>query len=98
MIGAWLRQLNARRWNAKQGWRFVGATVAGHRLADWPVDFWQAKWVEDGRAHLREPDYGEQRLVPTWHVDIDGGSYEFAATEFSNGVYGFYLPVHPARR
>lgn len=92
MIGAWFRRLTASRWNAQQGWRFVGATVHGQKLAEWPVDFWQAKWVEDGRAHLREPVYGEQRLIPTWYVELNGRRHAFAATEFSNGVYGFYLP------
>jgi hypothetical protein len=92
MFFDWLRRQRVKHWNAKQGWRFVGATFEGHCLPEWPVDLWRGQWQRTGSAHLREPLYGQQRLIPIYRTKIDGSAYDFASTEFSNGVFGFYLP------
>ena len=90
----WLRRLRARQWNERAGWHFAGSFTDREPGTDWPVDFWQYDWVKIGTmAELRDPLYGQRRMVPLWFVEVDGKRHGFAAEEFSNGVWVFFLPV-----
>ena len=87
-------RFRARRWNRARGWEFSGSVTEGEVLAEWPCDLWAADWIATGvSAELRDPLRAERRMVPTYYVMAGERRFAFAATEFSNGLWGFYLPV-----
>jgi hypothetical protein len=59
------------------------------------VNPWRVKWTPThGRITVSHPQYPTQRHVMfTYHVAESGRSVTFAAGEFSNGVWGFYVPL-----
>ena len=43
------------------------------------------------RVKVQDPIYHQDHTFEVWQVEIDGQIHRFAAGEFSNGVWGFYL-------
>ena len=43
------------------------------------------------KIDVKDPLYGQKYRFPVYKVLIDEKEYEFAAGEFSNCVYGFYI-------
>ena len=72
-------------------WVFQTSAIEGAgRLFD--VDIFRYEWVNTGRkARIHDPRYGSKYEFPVYKVVVDGKAREFAAGEFSNGVYGFYI-------
>jgi hypothetical protein len=76
------------------GWRLLhigfeddGVEVDGVRL-------WGASWARTGaRLTVAHPQYPPQRhVMSTYATDGPARPVEFAAGEFSNGVWGFFVP------
>jgi hypothetical protein len=89
-----LRRLKASRWNRRQGWIFTGLCSESETSDSWPVNFWSAKWSSVGHSvKLLDPEDGEPRMVPCYLVEKNGRRFGFAVDEFSDGRYGFFLPV-----
>ena len=42
-------------------------------------------------ARVIDPPYGLEKVFHVYEAEIDGQIRRFAAGEFSNGVWGFYL-------
>lgn len=95
------------RWDDKRdtvtpGWEFVSigfendAVDLGGGVNPWP---YSARWVGTGeRIVVAHPSYPTQRH--DMHVYALAGSdpeVRFAAGEFSNGVWGFYVPMRRGR-
>lgn len=74
--------------NQKWAHQFTGieekAVLFGVKICDY-------KWIpKTQRAIVVDPLYKQTHLFNVYSVDINGKEYEFAAGEFSNGVWGFY--------
>ena len=49
-------------------------------------------WQTTGkRVKIKDPIYHQDHTFEVWQVEIDGQIHRFAAGEFSNCVWGFYL-------
>ena len=44
------------------------------------------------RANVIDPRYGATHVFSVYDITIEGRAVRFAAGEFSNGIFGFYLP------
>jgi hypothetical protein len=45
------------------------------------------------KALVIDPIYGTEHEFTVWEVAVNGRVIRFAAQEFSNNIWGFYLPV-----
>ena len=81
--------------SASQGWRFVSIGWEGDTTDVGGVNPWDVKWTHtDRRITVAHPSYPSQRH--TMFINEVAGSIPaitFAADEFSNGVWGFYVPA-----
>lgn len=56
------------------------------------VNIFDYRWLATGnKVEVKDPIYQREHIFMIWQVEIDGQIYQFAAGEFSNGVWGFYL-------
>ena len=56
------------------------------------VNIFDYEWKEvDKTVKVRDPLYGQEYAFCVYSVTINGQEYEFAAGEFSNCVWGFYV-------
>lgn len=56
------------------------------------VKIFEYEWHRTGkRAAVKDPLYNQNYKFEIYTVEINGETHEFAAGEFSNGVWGFYL-------
>jgi hypothetical protein len=78
------------------GWRFVSIGLEGD-LVDigGGVNPWTVKWVSThGLIVVAHPSYPSERHVMfTYEVAGSNPPIVFAAGEFSNGVWGFFVPT-----
>jgi hypothetical protein len=82
------------------GWRFVAIVCSSDPVDLEGLNPWDHKWVGDWskRVIVAHPSYPAQRhdmsVYEMRGLDRQGieRAVRFAAGEFSNSVYGFYLP------
>lgn len=82
------------------GWRFVSIGEEGE-----PTDIggginpWDVKWIPThGRIVVAHPSYPQERhTMFTYVVEGTDPPVVFAAGEYSNLVFGFYVPEPPLR-
>ena len=56
------------------------------------VNIFDYEWNETGESvSVRDPLYNQDYMFPVYTVNIDGELHSFAAGEFSNDIWGFYL-------
>ena len=56
------------------------------------VNIFDCEWKDTRRSvRVRDPLYGREYQFHVYTVTVDGQEREFAAGEFSNCVWGFYL-------
>ena len=56
------------------------------------VNIFDYDWQTTGkRVNVNDPIYHQDHTFEVWQVEIDGKIRRFAAGEFSNCVWGFYL-------
>ena len=56
------------------------------------VNIFDYDWQTTGkRVKIKDPIYHQDHTFEVWQVEIDGQIHRFAAGEFSNCVWGFYL-------
>jgi len=73
-------------------WKFIktgsegNCTLFGENIFD-------LKWTSTGqKIEVADPNYDDQKhILVIYSVEIGAEKKEFAAGEFSNGVYGFYV-------
>jgi hypothetical protein len=85
--------------NADQGWRFVSIGFEGQPTDVAGVNPWEVQWTATGsRISVTHPQYPSQRhQMSIYEVTGSVPPVRFAAGEFSNGVWGFYVPkLNPA--
>lgn len=56
------------------------------------VNIFQCDWRDCREtATVRDPHYGVEKKLRVYEAQVNGRLRRFAAGEFSNGVWGFYL-------
>ena len=56
------------------------------------VNIFDYDWKPTGRrVKVQDPIYHQEHTFEVWQAEIDGKTRRFAAGEFSNCVWGFYL-------
>ena len=80
------------------GWLFLHTGFEGDGIEVDDVRLWDATWVRTrARITVAHPQYPDQRhVMTTYETDGSANRVEFAADEFSNGVWGFFVPEAPA--
>jgi hypothetical protein len=79
------------------GWRHVHIGVENDDASISGVRFWKSRWRRLPDAIVvAHPAYPQQRhTMFVYELDGPTGPLKFAAGEFSNGVWGFYVPESP---
>jgi hypothetical protein len=82
------------RVDADQGWHFVSIGLEGQPTVVAGVNLWAVKWTAaGGHITVAHPQYPSQRhQMSIYEVAGSAPPIQFAAGEFSNGVWGFYIP------
>lgn len=77
------------------GWRFVSIGFEGQATDIGGVNPWEVEWTPThGRVTVAHPLYPSQRHnMFTYEVAGVSPPIAFAAGEFSNGVWGFFVPA-----
>ena len=75
-------------------WKFETSGLDGQcKLFD--VNIFDYDWKSIGkRVKVQDPIYGQDHIFEVWQAEIGGQIRCFAAGEFSNCVWGFYLETH----
>jgi hypothetical protein len=76
------------------GWTFVSIGFEGDPVSLQGVDPWQHPWRRRGASiTVAHPSYpAERHTMFVCELTAQKRTIEFAAGEFSNGVWGFFLP------
>jgi hypothetical protein len=74
-------------------WQHVGTCVDGGPLEIDGIDVWKYDWtpLANRTANVRDPAYGQPHEFQVYELTVENKSLLFAAGEFSNCVWGFYL-------
>lgn len=74
----------------KKQWQFQVSGMEGECQL-FGVNIFHYDWVSTGKSVIvRDPRYNQEFRFPIYLINIDGKEKEFAAGEFSNGIWGFY--------
>ena len=72
-------------------WQFKISGVDGNTEL-FGVNIFKYNWKSTGeRIEVKDPLYGQNHLLYVYTVKIHKEEYKFAAGEFSNCVWGFYV-------
>jgi hypothetical protein len=76
------------------GRQFLHIGIEGDGVEANGVRLWESQWVSTGgRIAVAHPQYPNQRHVMTrYRSDGTEPAVNFAAREFSNGAWGFFVP------
>ncbi|HEX2989943.1 MAG TPA: hypothetical protein VHO49_04650 [Anaerolineales bacterium] len=76
----------------EQVWQFAGSSKEGEPFEIRGVNVWEQGWqVSAGHeAHVKDPVYGQAFVFRVYTIQDGEEKVEFAAGEFSNGVWGFF--------
>jgi len=73
-------------------WQFAKAGYANDCELFW-VNIFDYEWKDTGKtAEVRDPLHNERKVMKVYTAELRGKTVTFAAGEFSNGIYGFYIP------
>jgi hypothetical protein len=78
------------------GWQFVSIGFEGNPVDISGIDVWDAEWtaVERSPITVAHPSYPRQRhSMNVYEIRAVSPAVVFAAGEFSNGVWGFFMPT-----
>ena len=78
------------------GWRHVAIGFEGAAVSLAGLNPWQLKWrrLDEPAITVAHPSHPEQRH-PMWIYELrsNNRTVKFAAGEYSNGVWGCYVPT-----
>jgi hypothetical protein len=79
----------------KETWKFAGSCQDGNKFILAGIDVWQYKWqrIPDEKAQVKDPVYGQAFGFPIYQIHTNGKTIKFSAGEFSNCIWGFYIPL-----
>lgn len=74
-------------------WIFAGHCVDGNRFLIDGVNVWSRAWqnVPGQSAQIKDPLYGQDFSFPVYTIQDGEKEVRFAAGEFSNTIWGFYV-------
>lgn len=81
--------------STSEGWRFVSIGLEGQATNVGGINLWDVEWTPThGRIIVAHPAYPSQRhTMLTYEVAEAIPPVVFAAGEFSDGVWGFFVPA-----
>ncbi len=72
-------------------WRFEKTALDG-QCELFGVNIFDQEWKSTGeRVLINDPCFQQSHVFHVWQAEIDGQLQRFAAGEFCNSVWGFYL-------
>lgn len=76
-------------------WQFVGSSGGERSFLIDDVNVWAFSWqcVQGEYAHIEDPSYHQKFTFEVYTVTDGKRIVKFAAGEFSNGIWGFYVPA-----
>lgn len=76
----------------EQVWQFAGSSSEGEAFEIRGVNVWDQGWqvVTGQEAQVNDPVYGQGFIFRVFTIQDGEERIEFAAGEFSPGVWGFY--------
>lgn len=73
-------------------WKFAGHCFDGDRLEIDGINVWSVSWRPTGaKAEITDPLYGVKYQFPIYEAGEPPRAIRFAASEFSNTVWGFFV-------
>ena len=73
-------------------------TAIGEECFLFGVDVFAHEWTDTRKCiRVHDPLYGQPYTMNIYEITVDGSVHRFAAGEFSNNVWGFWLPTNRAR-
>ncbi len=73
-------------------WEFAGAVPDGQSFKIDQVDVWQHEWKDTKeRAQVKDPHYHQNFTFHVYEIGSAESVVTFAAGEFSNCIWGFYV-------
>jgi hypothetical protein len=74
-------------------WEYVKTEVEGNCQL-FGVNLFDYEWEDThSRIKVKDPAYRQEHMITIFRVKIEDKFYTFAAGEFSNCIWGFYLPI-----
>ena len=76
-------------------WKLAGVVPDGREFKIQGVNVWSKKWnaIRNEFAHVQDPLYKQPFTFQVYSIINDGVVIRFAAGEFSNCMWGFYVPT-----
>lgn len=77
------------------GWNLYAIGLEGDHIFIGGLNPWQHEWhsVKEPPITVAHPSYADQRhTMWIYELRANGETVKFAAGEFSNGVWGFFVP------
>jgi hypothetical protein len=78
------------------GWRYVGTVPDGAPISVGGLNPWPLEWhrLDETLITVQDPLYPAQRhKLLVYELRSPGNTVRFAAGEFSNCMWGFYVPA-----
>ena len=73
-------------------------TAIGEECFLFGVDVFAHEWTDTRKCiRVHDPLYGQPYTMNVYEITVDGSVHRFAAGEFSNNVWGFWLPKDRVR-
>jgi hypothetical protein len=78
--------------SADSNWEFTGAVPDGQAFEIGGLDVWKYPWRDTNeRAHIKDPLYHQDFTFHVYEMQGASQTVAFAAGEFSNCTWGFYV-------
>jgi len=78
--------------NPSPDWEFLGAVPDGEPFQIGGLDVWKHKWKDTSeRVHVKDPHHHQDFTFDVYEISGEGKTITFAAGEFSNCIWGFYI-------
>ena len=75
-------------------WKFHGSCPDSAKFEIEGLNVWAHDWQrekEEPKAEVRDPLYNQKFSFSVYHIEAEGQKIRFAAGEFSNCTWGFYV-------
>jgi hypothetical protein len=75
-------------------WIFLGNSIDSTSFEIDGIDVWKQDWrrTSEPKAEVRDPLYNQDFSFNVYEIEVGKKKIKFAAGEFSNCVWGFYVP------
>lgn len=74
-------------------WKYTGAVAEGEPFELDGLDVWKNTWRDTGgKAQVTDPHHQQPFEFSVYEITVGAKSVTFAAGEFSNCIWGFFLP------